>query len=381
MPTTSTWRRKDHVYMTDLVEHSIDIIRTHQAESGAYVACPNMPAYRYSWFRDGAFIAYAMSIVGEHDSAHRFHDWVANTILAHRETVERAIAHSRAGIPLGDDYLDTRYTVDGERGDDEWPNFQLDGLGTWLWALAEHIQRTDDTLADEWHHAAELVVRYLRILWKMPCYDLWEEFREYLHPYTLAAIYAGFVAAADLLPAHRASLLETAEEIKQFVTEHALYDGHIAKSIAPSTETSCQLTSLVDASLVGLATPYQLFSHDDPVMQATVARIEADLHRENGGVYRYINDTYYGGGEWVLLAAWLGWYYAEAGTHDRAHELLHWVQKQADDAGNLPEQVPHTLLYDDYYPAWVDQRGEIATPLLWSHAMYLIVVQVVHGHT
>jgi len=29
-------------------------------------------------------------------------------------------------------------------------------------------------------------------------------------------------------------------------------------------------------------------------------------------MHRYADDTYYGGGEWVLLATWLGWYYVEA---------------------------------------------------------------------
>ena len=34
-------------------------------------------------------------------------------------------------------YLPTRYTLDGELEPevDDWPNFQLDGYGTWLWAL------------------------------------------------------------------------------------------------------------------------------------------------------------------------------------------------------------------------------------------------------
>lgn len=359
--------------MTDLFARSIEIIQTYQAASGAYVACPNMPAYNYSWFRDGAFIAYAMNVVGEDESAHRFHSWVVDTILAHRRTAERAIEKSMAGDPLGDEYLHTRYTVAGKRGDDEWPNFQLDGLGTWLWALAEHVERTDTDLHNDWYTAIELTTFYLRALWQTSCYDLWEEFREYIHPYTLAALYAGFIAAADLLPARCASLLETADEIQQFVMKYAVYDGHIAKSIAPSADAICRLSSLVDASLVGLATPYKLLSYDDPHMRETVARIESDLHRDYGGVYRYVNDTYYGGGEWVLLAAWLGWHYAEAGAPERARDLLRWIEEQANEAGDLPEQVPETMLNDDYYPMWVERRGEIATPLLWSHAMYLVL--------
>jgi len=108
-------------------------------------------------------------------------------------------------------------------------------------------------------------------------------------------------------------------------------------------------------------------------MQATIAQIEAHLRRPGGGVYRYLGDTYYGGGEWVLLAAWLGWYYTEVGEEERASELLNWVEAQADDEGHLPEQVSTHLLATDRYAEWEARWGPVAKPLLWSHAMYLIL--------
>ena len=51
-------------------------------------------------------------------------------------------------------------------------------------------------------------------------------------------------------------------------------------------------------------------------------------------MHRYADDSYYRGGEWVLLAIWLGWYYVETGEQARARELLAWVEAQADDRGN-----------------------------------------------
>ncbi len=74
--------------MSDLFQRSIDIILSNQAPSGAYPASPTFPTYRYSWFRDGAFIAHAMDLVGEHESARRFHDWAVSTILRHRHRAE-----------------------------------------------------------------------------------------------------------------------------------------------------------------------------------------------------------------------------------------------------------------------------------------------------
>src|SRR5690606_20461912 len=86
-----------------------------------------------------------------------------------------------------------------------------------------------------------------------------------------------------------------------------------------------------------------------------------------------LEDTYYGGGAWVLLALWLAWYYAVAGETARARALVAWAEDQADAEGNLPEQVNTAMLAPASYAGWVAQRGPIARPLPWSHAKYLIV--------
>jgi GH15 family glucan-1,4-alpha-glucosidase len=361
--------------MPDLYQHSVETMQTHQAPSGAYVASPSFPTYRYCWFRDGAFTAYALDLAGQHDSARRFHGWVARTVMRHVDRVERAIEKAGRGQPLGDDYLHTRYTVDGETGAGDWPNFQTDGLGTWLWALAQHLRRSDEPLLPRWERAVDLVARYLTALWALPCYDLWEEHPQYQHPYTLAAIYAGLQAAAELVLASRPSFVEAADKVKAFVLSHGVGDGHLLKWVVPQPGAMAGTppSSVVDASLIGVATPYRLLSPADPAMRATVARIEANLHRPGGGVYRYRDDTYYGGGEWLLLAAWLGWYYAEVGEDGQAQALLEWIETQADPKGDLPEQVVTHLLAPAHYPEWEARWGTVARPLLWSHAMYVVL--------
>ncbi len=149
--------------MADLRQHSIEVILKNQSPSGAYIACPNMADYAYCWFRDGTFIAYAMGIVGEHNSARRFYAWGATVINARAGVVERALTKAARGEPLSaTDYLHTRYTLDGQEGTDtNWPNFQLDGLGTWLWGLHKHLAFTrNTTLPADWARAADLVARY-----------------------------------------------------------------------------------------------------------------------------------------------------------------------------------------------------------------------------
>jgi GH15 family glucan-1,4-alpha-glucosidase len=75
----------------------------------------------------------------------------------------------------------------------------------------------------------------------------------------------------------------------------------------------------------------------------------------------------------VLLAAWLGWGYVQAGDRERAMDLLRWVEAQAGAQGHLPEQVAEHALAPGYVAEREGRWGAIARPLLWSHAMYLIL--------
>jgi GH15 family glucan-1,4-alpha-glucosidase len=349
--------------MDNLFNRSIEVILDNQDVSGAYIASPNFGAYQYCWFRDGAFIAYAMDLVGEHSSAARFHDWAAAIVNKRAAVVEKAVDKALIGEPLGtDEILHTRYTLKGEEADEDWPNFQLDGFGTWLWSLGEHARFDETAIREDWLRAAQLVVDYLGALWKRPCYDCWEEFPDRIHPHTLVAIYAGLRAHMHLSGTDQQRLVD---EIGGFLRGQCVTDGHFVKFIG---------TSEVDASLLGLAVPYNAVNPDDPLMQATVAKIEAELRR-GGGVHRYAKDTYFGGGEWVLLTAWLGWYFTKAGEWLKAKAISKWIEAQADPEGYLAEQIPANLNDEAYYQPWRERWGEIAKPLLWSHAKYIILTK------
>jgi GH15 family glucan-1,4-alpha-glucosidase len=202
-----------------------------------------------------------------------------------------------------------------------------------------------------------------------PCYDCWEERGNDIHISTLGAIYAGLTAAGRLLP--ESDFGATAHQIREFVLARGITPGgELAKSVG---------LDQVDANLISVALPHGLLALDDPIMQRTVARIERDLHAPGSGVHRHREDVYYGGGVWVLLALWLAWYYLEIGQRERAQALVNWAEAQADENGQLPEQVNSVMLVPERYPAWVQKRGPIANPLLWSHAKYVIVCRKLAG--
>ncbi len=364
----------------DLHQHSLIVLLDNQQPGGAYLACPTMADYRFSWFRDGAYIAYALTLDGadlgithsgsmaaQWESAMRFHDWCAGVITRRADALERSIARARRGEPpVLADTLNARYRADGESGPDGWPEFQLDGPGAWLWSLQTYVQKARvRPLPLVWEQAIVLTARYLAALWQTPCYDCWEERGGDVHISTLGAIFAGLNAAEHLLPG--LGVAETAAQIRAFVLSRGLTPGgELAKSVG---------LDMVDANLIGVAVPYGLLAPSDPIMRRTIARIERELCAPGGGVHRHVEDVYYGGGAWVLLALWLAWYYAALGEVRRARELITWAEEQADSGGNLPEQVNTPMLTPEHYQKWVAIRGPIASPLLWSHAMDLIARQ------
>ena len=77
------------------------------------------------------------------------------------------------------------------------------------------------------------------------------------------------------------------------------------KSIHCVNEVWQPALSGVDASSTVARFPFGVCEPSDPIMLRTIQAIEADL--KHGGIQRYIEDRYYGGGEWLLLTAWYGW--------------------------------------------------------------------------
>jgi GH15 family glucan-1,4-alpha-glucosidase len=348
-----------------LARTSLELIVRLQDESGAYPASPTFSAYRgYSWFRDGAFIADGVSAAGDAASAERFFDWCSGILLARSDEIMGIVDAARSGRPVADSaMLGTRFTLDGADGADDWWDFQLDGYGTWLWAVVAHAQR-HARVVDRWLPAIELTVDYLLSSWSRPCFDWWEEHADHVHVSTLGCIVAGFrsVLVGDTLdPERLARVREAVNSIDALIASRGIADGHLVKWLG-STE--------VDASLASLVAPLRVFPASDPIGSATIDAVDAALNVD-GGVHRYLDDTFYGGGQWPLLSCMLGLGLEARGDRDRALGQLRWAARTVVADGELPEQVADHLLFPERRAEWVERWGTVATPLLWSHAMYV----------
>jgi len=350
-----------------LAESSMALIVGLQDSSGAYPASPTFSAYRgYSWFRDGAFIADGVSSWGSGGvaSASRFHDWCARVLVSRESHIASIVSAASSGAPVADrDMLPTRFTYDGREGDDDWWDFQLDGYGTWLWAVVEHARRHELPL-DQWRVAMGLAVDYLVSSWQRPCFDWWEEHSEAVHVSTLGCISAGLSSAIDsgVLSAEkqRSATLAVAA-IDTLVQHQGMADGHLVKWLG---------STAVDASLISLVYPLNVYPAHTPVGKATIEAVDGELCVD-GGVHRFLDDTFFGGGQWPLLSCMLGLAYSAAGDRERAAALLRWAASTATPDGLLPEQVGNHLLDPSREREWIERWGPVATPLLWSHAMFI----------
>lgn len=344
----------------------VEMIKANQAVTGAYIASPTFAPYRYAWLRDGSFIAYAMDRMGEHESARLFYLWCGEVICKHQEKVRRTIEAAtdvKAGANTNQHCLHARYTIDGEEVPGAWGHFQLDGYGAWLWGLAEHLRITHDLpLLTRLRPAIELTIDYLSACWQLPHFDCWEEGGDHIYFSTLAAVFGGCKAISSYLPDRTRAISLFGDQVRRFVWEKGFAQGIFRKSSG---------NAQVDASLIWLALPFGLVDLPDHRMRQTVQVIERELS-EGYGVHRYRGDTYYGGGIWLLLSAWLGWYYVRTGERRRAGDVLRWIEGHWTEKG-FPEQVQDHLLFPEAYNEWLDRAGPVAAPLLWSHAMYLIL--------
>jgi GH15 family glucan-1,4-alpha-glucosidase len=345
------------------VELGVRAMLRNQLDNGAIVASPDFNEYSYCWLRDGSFIAYALDRARENDAAARYHSWASRAIAGIGDLIDVAIDRHHRGEYVDPNHMPpARFSLDGSHASDDWPNFQIDGYGTWLWALDQHLASTGkDKCPEEFRASVARAGRYLSEFALTPCFDVWEENGTAVHTSTLACVYGGLLAAGRLLD--DSQLVERAAEVQSHLHESALPVGRYVKSSENDN---------VDASNLWLSTPFRVVDPKDDLFDQTVKTIEVRLGLE-GGLRRYPTDTYFGGGAWPVLTASLGWSYLAAGDLAAATRCRDWITDHFDQDGNLGEQFGGESRDPEHYLEWVERWGRPAKDLTWSHAMYVVL--------
>ena len=203
-------------------------------------------------------------------------------------------------------------------------------------------------------------------------YDLWEE-NEGIHAYSLAAIFASFETLIKIYDCiapefnNNRLKLENIKKEKEILEKYLLQiKEYIIKNFYNNEKKSFvrNKDQKMDISLIGLVTPFAVFSPKEKKIENTIERINLTLRTYTGGYLRYEGDNYAGGNPWVIASLWLAQYYIEIGQKKKAKEHFDFVVKTASEHGYLAEQIDNQTLK----PAWVIGLG-------WSHAMFINILQ------
>ena len=333
---------------TDLLRRSLLTIRTMVSQDlGGIIAAPTLdPDYRYVWSRDGTYVAYALDRCGYADDAEGFYRWCKD-----------------AQEPDGGWYQ--RYHVEKTPGP-SWGE-QEDQCATILWGIGQHyrLTRNDEFLAEMWPTVRKgidhlIANRDTETGLIGPTFDLWEE-KKALHTYTnaagSAALTAGSMIASSLgQDALSVSWLDESKELQRAISTHLWNEqnGRFLKSIHPHD-------SSIDTALLGLSYPFKVLEPDDPRMLSTSRQIQNAYRYTTEGLGRYPEDSYHGGNPWFITTLWMSLYQCQLRNYDKARVLIDWCVKHVDELKLFSEQVQK-------------ENGEpiSASPLAWSHAMFIL---------
>ena len=355
--------RVDQSRLDALFHESVSAILRNQSEEGAFIASPDFIQYHFCWLRDGSFSAFALDRAGEHDASARYHSWVNDAIGGISGIIDDVIDRMIQGETMDPTIMPpARFALDGTAVIDDWPNFQIDGYGTWLWSLGEHLRESGNReIPKELRSSVARAARYLATFAMSPCYDVWEENGSAVHTSTLASVFGGLTTAARMLD--DIDLQSSADAVR----ERMKFDAERRGLYVKSSENEG-----VDASELWLLAPFGVVESDDVNYLKTVAAIE-DRLTLNGGIRRYSSDVYFGSGAWPVLTASLGWHYVTIGNLDGAKSCLAWVASHFDAEGHLGEQFGGELRDRKHYDEWVERWGLPAKDLTWSYAMYVVL--------
>jgi GH15 family glucan-1,4-alpha-glucosidase len=376
--------------LVDLYKRSLLIIRTQIDEDGAVVAATDgdvwsfaRDSYAYMWPRDGALVANALSHSGYGD-------------------ISGAFFHFCSKVMTDDGYLLHKYTPEGALGSSWQPwlspsgepelPIQEDETALVVYALWQHyslfheVEFVRPLYRPLIKAAADFMVHYREPHTNLPApsWDLWEE-RHGIHAYTVAAVYAGLLAAANFADAfgevaHAARYRKAATEIAAAALQYLWneQEGRFVRMINLSADGAILPDLTVDASVSGLFT-FGMFSSTCEEISRTMEAIEGRLlvKAPAGGYARYENDYYHQvshdiqnvpGNPWFICSCWIAEYrIARAETLDELHAaipLLEWVQQRALASGVLAEQI------DPYSDSPLS-----VSPLTWSHAEFVSAVR------
>ncbi len=349
-----------HKKVKKLIRLSKKVIKDASLENGAIVAANTDKTYysreaanyRWVWPRDSAFICVAADIL-KIPIQEPFFNWL----------------YKRPQDFKKYKCLYANYATNGRFGS-MGSAFQPDQAGTILWAIYYHYKNNLKN-ALKFKNLIERLANGLCSNWEGKFFipntvDIWEESKrqtstriENNHTYTLAACARGLLLAYEIIPTQ--IWKETATQMFSKIEE--AYDNrnkYFYRNHGKINDLN------IDASLLGLVWPFEIYQADDQKIINTIKKIEEKIVI-NYGVHRFEYDYFdsegsaqEGGGAWPLLNFWMSIYWSIKGDKEKAEKYYSWVLDRIDK-------------FDDYLSEQIFSDFRIGIyPLVWSHAMFII---------
>jgi len=213
-----------------------------------------------------------------------------------------------------------------------------------------------------------------------PSYDPWEIERG-IFAYTIATVYGGLIAAANLADVYgdsaaKGRYLKAAAEVKIGAESSMIIknEWRFAKSIICNPlGKSCMRDATVDASMTAIWR-FGMYEPGEKIVANTMKTIEERLwvQTEVGGFARKENDWYHRGTQpiqgnpWFICTLWMAQYAILQNDMEKAKRYIKWVIDHTDTTGLMGEQS------DPYTGFAISVK-----PLTWSHAEYVNTIIMV----
>lgn len=368
----------------EAVRRSLLVLRAlTQAETGGIVAAPttSLPEdpggernwdYRYCWLRDSALTLESLLVHGGARAALRWRDWLLRAVAGDPEDLQimYGVAGERSLPERTLDHLPGYLeSVPVRIGNGAVTQYQADVVGEVMIALAK--LREAGTVEDDFSWPLQRsLLSFVAAHMDDKDHGLWEmrgEPRFFTHSRVM--MWAAFDRGVRAIDAY--GLDGSRDEWARLRDE--LREEILTRGVDPDTGAFRQTydTTQVDASLLQIAQT-GFIAYDDPIMLATVERIERDL-MPDGLVLRYRTATAgdgLAGSEHPFLACcfWLVEQYAMSGRGDDATALMDRLVGFTTELG---------LLAEEYDPATGSQIGNF--PQAFSHLALVRAADALSG--
>jgi len=373
-----------------LFDTSLFILRAHTDNRGSIIASADSEMieygkddYTYMWPRDAAFITASLDKAGFSGVSRPFFEFCKEVLhpdgyLHHRFNADKSLGSTWHSTTAQKQWLKDKIL--------QLP-IQEDETAGVLFALWQHylsckdLEFIEELYKPMIEKMADFLVNFrnLETGLPLPSYDLWEE-KIGVSTYTCSAVYGGLVAAANFSELlgkrnHMRRYKKAAEELKEAMIKH-LYSERLQSFVRIATVEGDKVTheNTVDASSLFGLWYFKALDQNDPLFISSQQQMVQRLTNptEIGGLIRYENDNYFKDKDksnpWLITTMWeaLRLLHKEEVTKEDLKEVekvLAWIEDKMYASGVLPEQL------DPYTGASLS-----ATPLVWSHAVYIELV-------